>query len=74
MTTMEKVSVTIPSELVQAAKDLAGEGGLSRFVSESVEQRIRTLRLLEAINEFEAQYGEVDEQTREQARRWLPSS
>ncbi|HLQ34545.1 MAG TPA: hypothetical protein VK457_17820 [Chloroflexota bacterium] len=69
---MEKVSVTLPAELVEEAKARAGEGGLSRFLAESLEQRIRGLKLLEAVEQFEAQYGAVDPETVEQAKQWLP--
>ena len=69
---MEKVSVTLPTELVEEAKARAGEGGLSRFLADSLEQRIRSLNLLEAVAQFEADYGVLDEATLAQARKWLP--
>ena len=69
---MEKVSVTLPAELVEEAKARAGEGGLSRFLAESLEQRIRSLKLLEAVGEFEVQYGALDEKTLKRAKQWLP--
>ena len=69
---MDKVSVTLPRELAEEAKARAGEGGLSRFVAESLEARLRSLKLLEAVDAFEAQYGAIDDETLERARKWLP--
>lgn len=69
---MEKVSVTLPAELVDEAKSLAGEGGFSRFVAYSLAQRLRSMKLLEAVKEFEARYGNLDDQTVGEARGWLP--
>ena len=69
---MEKVSVTLPTELVEEAKARAGEGGLSRFLAESLEQRIRNIKLLEAVAQFEAEYGVLDDGALERAKEWLP--
>ena len=69
---MEKVSVTLPTALVEEAKARAGEGGLSRFLADSLEQRIRSMNLLDAVAQFEAEYGVLDDDSLERAKKWLP--
>jgi len=69
---MEKVSVTLPTKLVEEARCVAGEGGLSRFIAESLEEHLRHRWLWEAIHEFERQYGPITDEEREAAREWLP--
>jgi hypothetical protein len=69
---MEKVSVTLPKQLLDQARGVAGEGGLSRFVAESLEDHLHHHFLWEAIHEWEKQYGPITDEEREAAREWLP--
>ena len=69
---MQKVSVTLPKELVDEARCIAGEGGLSRFVAESVEKNLKRHFLEEAIREWEKQYGPITDEELERAKEWLP--
>ncbi|HLG70173.1 MAG TPA: hypothetical protein VK009_07085 [Chloroflexota bacterium] len=71
---MEKVSVTLPAELVAQARALAGAGGLSRFVAESLERNLRRAKLQEAIEEWEREYGPIEPEILEEMKQWLPSS
>ncbi|MFI5269114.1 MAG: CopG family transcriptional regulator [Chloroflexota bacterium] len=69
---MEKVSVTLPKKLLEQARCVAGAGGLSRFVAESLEGHLRHRFLAEAIAEWEKQYGPITDEELERASEWLP--
>jgi Arc/MetJ-type ribon-helix-helix transcriptional regulator len=58
---VEKVSVSLPSELIQAIRARTGAGGFSRYVSDAVQDRIRHDLLGDLLDELEAEYGPIDE-------------
>jgi hypothetical protein len=58
---VQKVSVSLPSELTEAIRARVGAGGFSRYVAEAVQERIRLELLDELLAEFEAEYGPIDE-------------
>lgn len=59
---VQKVSVSLPSELTEAIRARTGAGGFSRYVTDAVQQRIQHELLGELLDELEAEYGPVDEQ------------
>lgn len=58
---VQKVSVSLPSELIEAIRARTGAGGFSRYVSEAAQKRIRHELLGEFLDELDAEYGPVDE-------------
>lgn len=58
---VQKVSVSLPSELTEAIRARTGRGGFSRYVSDAVQARIRHDLLGELLDELEAEYGPIDE-------------
>jgi Post-segregation antitoxin CcdA len=56
---MQKVSITLPAELLQAARQLAG-GNLSAFVSDVLTHAVRAERLRAYVAEREAADGPLD--------------
>lgn len=68
---VQKVSVSLPSELTEAIRARTGAGGFSRYVTEAVQQRIRHELLGELLDELEAEYGPIDEEgVREAMKEW----
>jgi Arc/MetJ-type ribon-helix-helix transcriptional regulator len=70
---VQKVSVSMPEELVAAVRARTGAGGFSHYVTEAVEREIRHDRLGELLDELEAEYGPVPPEVREQTRREWPN-
>jgi Arc/MetJ-type ribon-helix-helix transcriptional regulator len=67
----EKVSVSLPSELIAAIRARTGVGGFSRYVTEAVQERIRLDLLDDLSAELEAEYGPIDEEgVREALAEW----
>ena len=68
---VEKVSVSLPNELIQAIRARAGAGGFSRYVAEAAQERIRLDLLDDLSAELEAEYGPIDETgVREAMKEW----
>jgi hypothetical protein len=71
-TRVQKVSVSMPSALVDLVRSRAGQGEFSRYVTGAVQERIRLDLLADLSAELEAEYGPVDEDQVEQAMREWP--
>lgn len=68
---VEKVSVSLPSELIRAVRSRTGAGGFSRYVAEAAQERIRLDLLADLSAELEAEYGPIDEEgVREVLKEW----
>jgi Arc/MetJ-type ribon-helix-helix transcriptional regulator len=68
---VEKVSVSLPSELIKAIRTRTGAGGFSRYVAEAVQERLRLDLLDDLSAELEAEYGPIDEEgVREAMKEW----
>ncbi len=59
---VQKVSVSLPSELIEAIRARTGAGGFSRYVSDAAQKRIQHELLGELLDELEAEFGPVDEE------------
>jgi hypothetical protein len=57
---VQKVSVSMPEDLVAAVRERTGPGGFSRYVAEAVEERLREERLDELDRWLTETYGEPD--------------
>src|SRR5215469_16289906 len=68
---VDKVSVSLPRELIHAIRARTGAGGFSRYVAEAAQERIR-LDLLEDLSaDLEAEYGPIDEEgVKEAMKEW----
>jgi hypothetical protein len=69
---VQKVSVSMPSALVDLVRSRAGQGEFSRYVTGAVQERVRVDLLADLSAELAAQYGPVDEDQVEQAIREWP--
>jgi hypothetical protein len=69
---VEKVSVSLPRELVEAIRARAGAGGFSRYVAEAVQDRFHHDQLGDLLDELEAEHGQVPLQIRQETRRLWP--
>lgn len=68
---VQKVSVSMPSELVEAIRAETGAGGFSRYVTDAAQKRFRREQLRKLLDELEAEYGPVDEEgVREAMKEW----
>jgi Arc/MetJ-type ribon-helix-helix transcriptional regulator len=68
---VEKVSVSLPSELIKAIRTRTGAGGFSRYVAEAIQERLRLDLLDDLSAELEAEYGPIDEEgVREAMKEW----
>jgi Arc/MetJ-type ribon-helix-helix transcriptional regulator len=52
-----RTTVVIPDEVMDEVREHIGDGSLSRFIRESVEQRLAALRRASLIREMEAAYA-----------------
>jgi hypothetical protein len=59
---VQKVSVSLPGELIEAIRARTGAGGFSRYVSDAAQRRIQHELLGELLDELEAEYGPVSEE------------
>lgn len=69
---VQKVSVSMPEDLIVAVRERTGPGGFSRFVAEATERRLRTESLGDLLAEMDEIYGPVPTELIEQARREWP--
>ncbi|MGH3407827.1 MAG: hypothetical protein ACRDRJ_35800 [Streptosporangiaceae bacterium] len=69
---VQKVSISMPSALVDLVRSRAGQGEFSRYVTGAVQERVRLDLLADLSAELEAEYGPVDEDQVEQAMREWP--
>jgi Arc/MetJ-type ribon-helix-helix transcriptional regulator len=68
---VEKVSVSLPSELTEAIRARTGAGGFSRYVTDAVQDRIQHDLLGDLLDELEAEHGPIDEAgVREAMKEW----
>lgn len=68
---VQKVSVSMPSELVEAIRAETGAGGFSRYVTDAAQRRFRRDGLRRLLDELEAEHGPVDEEgVREALAEW----
>jgi hypothetical protein len=69
---VEKVSVSLPRELVEAIRARTGTGGFSRYVADAVQERFHHDQLGDLLDELEAEHGRVPLEIRQQTRRLWP--
>jgi hypothetical protein len=69
---VQKVSVSMPEELITAIRERTGPGGFSRYVTEAADRRLRLDGLRELLDELYAEVGPVSPELLEQARREWP--
>jgi hypothetical protein len=69
---VQKVSVSMPTELTDAVRRRTGAGGFSRYVSDAVQQRIRHDLMAEFLDEMDAKYGPIPPEFEEEARLLWP--
>lgn len=67
----EKVSLTLPVELLDEARRRVRGASLSAYVGEGLRRQILADRQRELIAEWEAQFGAITAEELEQARQWL---
>jgi hypothetical protein len=64
---VQKVSVSLPTELTDAVRARTGIGAFSRYVTEAVQERIRLDLLDDLSAELAAEFGPVDDEVVKQA-------
>ncbi|MET9109673.1 hypothetical protein [Streptomyces zhihengii] len=55
----KKYTVTLPEDLAEAIRSEVGPGGFSRYVTHAIERQRERERLGEAVDWWEAEYGEI---------------
>lgn len=70
---VQKVSVSMPEDLVAAVRERTGAGGFSRYVAEAVEEKLRLDRLDDLSAYLEAKYGPVPEELIQEVLREWPN-
>src|SRR5487761_125382 len=56
---VQKVSVSMPEDLITAVREQTGPGGFSRYVTDAVERQYRRDGLSQYLDELDAEYGPV---------------
>lgn len=68
---VDKVSLSLDSDVLAEARELAGSRGLSSLVNEALRLRLQQVRVARLLDEMDAEYGPVpDEVVQEVAREW----
>lgn len=71
MATTEKISVSLPAELVAEARRLTGGGNLSAFITEGLRRSILAERQHRYLEEWVSEHGPIpDEAMAEMAALW----
>jgi hypothetical protein len=68
----QKVSVSMPEDLVAAVRERTGPGGFSRYITEAVEERLRLDGLEDLSAYLEEKYGPVPEELIQEVMREWP--
>jgi hypothetical protein len=68
----QKVSVSMPTELLDLVRARTGPGEFSRYVTDAVQARLQHDLLGDLLDELEAEHGPVPEEVREQTRQMWP--
>jgi Arc/MetJ family transcription regulator len=66
---MSKVSLSIDQEVLAEARARAGRRELSSYVNEALRRQLQRDRLVELLNEMDAESGPVPDDVLEEARR-----
>ena len=69
---VEKVSLSLNSELVSKARQVAGRRGLSALVNDALRIRLQQERLRTLLAEMDAEFGHVPAPEIERARKTWP--
>ncbi len=69
---VQKVSVSMPEDLAAAVRERTGPGGFSRYVAESVEERLRLELMDDYAAELESALGSLTPEELEEAIREWP--
>ncbi len=70
--TVEKVSLSLDSEMVAKARQVAGRRGLSALVNDALRIKLQQERLRALLLEMDAEFGPVPAKEMERARRTWP--
>ncbi len=70
----EKVSLTLDDELVEQARQHAGQRGLSGYVNQALRRQLQRDRLITFLEEADQAAGPVDESVMEEVRRQWPAA
>jgi hypothetical protein len=61
---LEKLSISVDPELLEEARQRAGQRGLSKFMNEALAFYLQSLRIRELEIELTAQYGPISEEAK----------
>lgn len=64
---VQKVSVSLPTDLTEAVRTRTGSGGFSRYVTDAVQERMRLDLLDDLSSELASEFGPVDDELVRQA-------
>jgi Arc/MetJ family transcription regulator len=70
----EKVSLTLDDELLEQARQHAGQRGLSGYVNRALRRQLQRDRLITFLEEADQTAGPVDESVMEEVRRAWPAA
>jgi hypothetical protein len=68
---LTKVSITIPQQAADAARERAGSRGLSAYIADAVEQQLRRDALVDWIEDIERLHGSLPDDELSRAREIL---
>jgi len=76
MTTMDRITVSVPPEVGRAVREAARREHLSvsSYVTSVLEEKLRNVLLGSALDQWEAEHGAFTEEELAEARRWLGGS
>jgi Arc/MetJ family transcription regulator len=70
----EKVSLTLDDELVEQARQHAGQRGLSGYVNRALRRQLQRDRLITFLEEADQAAGPVDDSVMDEVRREWPAA
>ncbi len=70
---VEKVSVSLEHEVVEATRERVGGRGLSAYVNEAVRRQLRRDALAELLADLRTEHGPIPDDYMEEVRRLWPA-
>jgi len=67
-TAVRKISVTLPGDLLDEARQYADDGNISAYVADGLRRRIEFDRARRLLRELDEEWGPIPEDVREKAR------
>lgn len=76
MASVRKIAISLPADLAKAIAAAAQHehSSVSAWIAEAAARRLRRRSAIQALKEYETEFGEISEEELEAVERWLANS